>query len=130
MSEGGKSGAKASLPCAWAVASGCSSTTDSARFLSAIGHKYYRKHGDRHKPFKDKRVILAADNRQRRVFGTRSWTLGQLGRAPTVRDGRAIRLFMQTGSSEMANDSDSDEENIVGLPILPATELCIQNVDI
>jgi hypothetical protein len=37
---------------------------------------------------------------------------------------------MQTGSSEMANDSDSDEENIVGLPILPATELCFQNVDI
>jgi hypothetical protein len=30
----------------------------------------------------------------------------------------------------MANNSDSDEENIVGLPILPATDLCIQKVDI
>jgi hypothetical protein len=30
----------------------------------------------------------------------------------------------------MANDSDSDEENIVVLPILPATELCIHSVDI
>ena len=77
MSEGGNSGAKASLSCAWAVASGCSSTTDRARFLSAIGHKI--THGDRYKPFKDKRVIPAADNRQRHVSGTRSWTLGQLG---------------------------------------------------
>jgi hypothetical protein len=50
----------ATLPCATALASD-------------------RTHGDRYKPFKDKRVILAADNRQRHVSGTRSWTLGQLG---------------------------------------------------
>jgi hypothetical protein len=30
----------------------------------------------------------------------------------------------------MVTDSDGDAENIAGLPILPATELCIHNVDI